>query len=193
MFKSRSTFGSLLAAARQRMHPPEFRIGEPLWPRETADELGEALKRFAAVAAAAPPTPAAGAPAAPPVSAPAAPPAAAAGLFDEQIAAIGTMVWRLRNEIVKQADGPQAASLRYAASYLDALWGQLSDAGVEIRDHTGEAVPRRGVYLLKTVAHQPVSGIKHQLVIETLKPTIYFNEKILQVGEVIVGTPNPSN
>lgn len=169
MFKPRSRLDRLLAAMRQRMHPPEFRIREPLWPHGMADELGEALKRAAAET-----------------------PAARVGnLFDDQIAAIGTKVWRLRNEVIKQSDGPQATSLRYVASYLDALWEQLSDAGLEIRDHTGEAVPKTGVYMLKTVAHQPTDGIRHRRVIETLKPTIYLNEKILQIGEVIVGTPKP--
>ncbi len=171
MFKPRSKFAKLFAAIRQRMHPPEFRIGEPLWAREMVDELSEILRRVAVE------TPAARN----------APP------FDEQIVAIGTKVWRLRNEIMKQADGPQAAGLRYATTYLNALWEQLSDAGIEIRDHTGEAVPRTGVYMLKVVAHQPVDGLGRQRVIETLKPTIYFNEQVLQVGEVIVGTPKPSS
>lgn len=171
MFKPRSKLDRLLVAIRQRMHPPEFRIGEPLWTRETADELGEALRRLA-------------------VETPAVP---GAGLSDAQIIIIGTKVWRLRNEIIKQADGPQTTSLRYATTYLNALWEQLSDTGIEIRDHTGEAVPRTGVYMLKIVAHQPMDGIRHQRVIETLKPTIYFNEKILQIGEVVVGTPKPSN
>ncbi len=171
MLKPRSKLDRLRTVIRQRMHPPEFRISEPLWPGEIVEELAEALKRFAAATPMAPRT----------------------GLFDEQIAAIGTRVWRLRNEILKQAESPREASASYAANHLDALWEQLSDAGIEIRDHTGEAVPRRGVYMLKTVAHQPTDSIEHQRVIETLKPTIYFNDKILQVGEVIVGTPKPSN
>lgn len=172
MFKPRSKLDRLFAAMRQRMHPPEFRIGQPLWTREMMDELGEALRRVAVETKA----------------------ASAAPPFDERkIVAIGTKVWRLRNEILKQADGPQAAGLRYATTYLHALWEQLTDAGIEIRDHTGEAVPRTGVYMLKVVAHQPMDGLGRQRVIETLKPTIYFNEQVLQVGEVIVGTPKPSN
>lgn len=171
MLKPRSRLNRLLTAIRQRRHPPEFRIAEPLWSREISHELGEALKQLALER----------------------PAASEVTLFEEQIVAIGTKVWRLRNEIIKQADGPQATNLKYATSYLNALWEQLADAGIEIRDHNGEPVPRTGVYMLKTVAHQPMNGIKRQQVIETLKPTIYLNEKILQVGEVVVGTPNPSN
>jgi hypothetical protein len=153
------------------LHPPEFRIGEPLWTRETAEEFGEALRRLAAEPAA----------------------AGGSGTFDGQMVTICTKVWRLRNEIIKQADDPQAKDLSYATAYLDSLWEQLSDAGLEIRDHTGEAIPKTGIYMLKVVAQQPMDGITHRRVIETLKPTIYFNEKILQVGEVIVGIPKPSN
>jgi hypothetical protein len=167
MLKSQSTWKRLAAVLRQRRYPPEFRIGEPLWSGEIATQVCEALQRQMAE------------PTLPPL----------AGLVDEQIVAIGTRLWRLRSEMMRQAEDSRAAALRSAYRHLDALWEQLTEAGIEVRDHTGEAVPKSGIYLLKTIAHQPVSGISHQRVIETLKPTIYFNERLIQVGEVIVGTP----
>jgi hypothetical protein len=169
MYKPQSKLERLFAVVRQWKHPAEFRIGEPTWPGEIAEKLCEVLKRQSSEPRR---------------------PTAVNGLVDEQIVAIGTRLWRLHSEMMRRSEeARQANALRYAYRYLEALWEQLAEAGVEIRDHTGEAVPKTGIYLLKTIAHQPMSGIKHHRVIETLKPTIYFNKKILQVGEVIVGTP----
>ena len=168
MFKPPSKLERLLATLRQRRHPAEFRIDEPLWPGAIAEHLCEALKRHASESPPAPP---------------------ASPLLDEQLVALGTRLWRLHNEMMKQAEERPPAALRYAYTHLEALWEQWAEAGIEIRDHTGEAVPKSGSYLLKTVAYQTVSGIKQRRVIETLKPTIYFNKRIIQVGEVIVGTP----
>jgi hypothetical protein len=43
---------------------------------------------------------------------------------------------------------------------------------------------------LKVVAFQPTPGIGRERVIETIKPTIYFKGKAIQMGEVIVGRPD---
>jgi hypothetical protein len=171
MFKPQSTLERLFAAVRQRRYPAEFRISEPHWPEEIAEQLSTALQRETSQSRA----------------------RDVAGLADEQIVAIGTKLWRLRSEMMRQAQDQKPPALRYAYRHLDALWTQLAEAGIEVRDHTGEAVPKSGIYLLKTVAYQPVSGINRQCVIETLKPTIYFNNRIIQVGEVIVGTPKQPN
>jgi hypothetical protein len=42
---------------------------------------------------------------------------------------------------------------------------------------------------LKVLCFQPTPGLRRERVIETIKPTIYFKGKTIQMGEVIVGKP----
>ena len=56
-----------------------------------------------------------------------------------------------------------------------------------IKDHTGEifdyGLP------LNVVTTQPSPGITKERVLETLKPTIYWQEQMIQMGEVVIATP----
>jgi hypothetical protein len=42
---------------------------------------------------------------------------------------------------------------------------------------------------LTVITTQPTAGIAKERVIETIKPTIYWNETIIQTGEVVIATP----
>jgi hypothetical protein len=42
---------------------------------------------------------------------------------------------------------------------------------------------------LKVVTSQPAPGIARETVIETIKPTIYWQQQIIQTGEVVIATP----
>jgi len=42
---------------------------------------------------------------------------------------------------------------------------------------------------LKVVTTQPTPGITKESVIETIKPTIYWQKQIIQMGEVVIATP----
>jgi hypothetical protein len=41
---------------------------------------------------------------------------------------------------------------------------------------------------LTVITTQPTAGIAKERVIETIKPTIYWNETIIQTGEVVIAT-----
>jgi len=71
---------------------------------------------------------------------------------------------------------------------LDKIWDVLVDElRMEIIDHTGNDFDYGMV--LKVVTTQPMAGIKKERVIQTLKPTINWRNKNIQIGEVIVATP----
>ena len=60
---------------------------------------------------------------------------------------------------------------------------------MDIRDHTNEPVPEYGSIGLSVLAYQPMPGISRERVIETVKPSVYVDGRLLQMGQVIVGTP----
>lgn len=168
-FAQQSRLGRLRAALRQWMYPAEFRIPETVWSEKIAAQLGEALT-------AARTTDGGG----------------RQDLADKHLVAIGTRLWRLRSEIMRNDAEQSPAALRHASRHLEVLWDRFSEAGLDIFDHTGEAMPEVGDYLLKVIEYQPTNRVECNRVLETVKPTIRFNKKIIQVGEVIVGTPEKS-
>lgn len=105
---------------------------------------------------------------------------------------VGTGLWRMRERMVEPQGGEPLPEMRRAYRHLEALMDTLAQMGVRIHGHTNEQVPACGIYALKAVAYEPTPGLVCERVIETIKPTIYFGSQVIQVGEVVVGTPPTS-
>lgn len=104
-------------------------------------------------------------------------------------AELGTSLWRLRNRLVDRSTRRPIESARHAFLHLEAMWDTLREAGIEIQDHDGERLPEGGVLRLKAVAYQPTAGLARETVLETIRPTISAGDRLLQMGEVVVGVP----
>ena len=160
-----------LSELRQRAFPKPFRIERPRWPSDAAEWLRVIAARGAMAGAAVPP---------PPVNAP----------IQESmdfLAVVGTGLWRLKQRMVQPGTDRPLEEMRRAYRHLESTWDALAQAGVEIIDHTGK--PYDTGLAIKVIAFQPVADLTRERVIETLKPTIYYHADRLQMGEVIVGTP----
>lgn len=98
---------------------------------------------------------------------------------------VGTLVWRIQRRLSDISELP--ANLRRVSRDLEATWDALTQSGIEIKDHNNQEY-HPGM-ALRVITSQPVASLTRQQIIETLKPTIYYKDKILQMGEVIVGVP----
>ncbi len=100
---------------------------------------------------------------------------------------LATGIWRTQQRINSalgvEVDGERRAIMRHLSSCVDAL----TSAEIEVRDPTGE--PYVAGMALKVIAFQPMNNVKHEFVAEVIKPSIYHQGHLAQVGEVIVGTP----
>jgi hypothetical protein len=106
----------------------------------------------------------------------------------EALTAIATDLWRLRGRLVDPDTGEPREETRRAFRYLRSVWDTLEESGVRIVDHTGEPFdPGRR---LSAAAFQPTAGLAREVVLETLRPSVYYHEQQVQMGEVIVGTPD---
>ncbi|WP_152363694.1 hypothetical protein [Microlunatus speluncae] len=94
------------------------------------------------------------------------------------VADLATAVWRLRGKV-----GEDDPAYRHLRSTLDAL----TDAGVEAQSHDGAAYDPG--LRLSVVAFQPTPGLGRELIIETIRPSVYVRGQLLRMGAVIVGTP----
>ena len=156
-----------IAGLRQWAFPREFRIP----PSPYAHELEDILNLVRAAIA----TP------------PQERPTAADGDRLKLLADVGTGLWRLKQKMVKPGTDQPLDEMKRAFRHLESVWDALSQAGTEIQDHTDNAFdPGMSI---KVIAYQPSPGLTREKIIETIKPTIYYNGRLIQMGEVIVGRP----
>lgn len=98
-----------------------------------------------------------------------------------------TNLWRVRSQLLQPGTDRPREEMRRAYRPFEAAWNALTQANIEVFDHTGN--PFHSGLLLRVLAFQPTPDLDQETVIETLRPTIYYKKHLLQPGEVIVGTP----
>jgi hypothetical protein len=100
---------------------------------------------------------------------------------------MGTTLWRLRQKMVHAGTDQPLDEMRRAYRHFEAAWDLLAQTGVEIQDHTD--LPYDTGMDLNVLTFQPMPDFKCEIVVETMRPTIYYKGRMVQRGEVIVGTP----
>jgi hypothetical protein len=175
----------MLVLLRQLLHPAPFRIARPQWP----DDLAVLLAYRSALGDAVPAAPSAIASGESDREGPTAGATATSRADVEQrlLVDLGTGLWRLRQRLLDPATGEPREEVRKAYRHFASSWDALQDAGVEVQDHTGHLYDPG--HSLKVIAFQPVPELSQDTVVETIRPSIYYGGRRLQVGEVIVGTP----
>lgn len=101
------------------------------------------------------------------------------------IAEFATGLWRIKRKTdgMDELKGPMQPVRRHIESTIDTL----TSAKVEIQNHTGEKYITG--MALKVIAFQPASSVQVERIAETIKPSIFYKDKLIQRGEVIVETP----
>lgn len=162
-----------LGGLRQLLFPAPLRISMAPWPQGWEEALKEAVAGTAA-----------------PPAAPSGPeqPASSAGAPDPGwLADLGTGLWRLRQRMLEPGTERPLEEMRRAFRHVESLMDVAGGIGLEIQNHTGAAY--HSGMRLQVLAFQPTPGVHREKVGETVKPTIYLNGTMIQMGEVIVATP----
>jgi hypothetical protein len=76
---------------------------------------------------------------------------------------------------------------KWLVRQLESARDALSAVGIEAKGHTGESyVPGLAVTVL---AFEPKAGTISDVIAETVKPSVFFRDALVQPAEVIVSTP----
>ena len=150
---------------RQLLYPREFRI--PVLPWQ--GELVAALQQLTTATGSTPS------------------PREEAGPDPRFLAEVGTGLWRLRQRMVEPGTDRPVAEMRRAFRHLESVMDVMAEAGVEIQDHTDD--PFDAGLSLQVIAFQPTPGVQRERVAETIKPTVYLEGRMIQMGEVFVASP----
>lgn len=114
---------------------------------------------------------------------------ASRGVADSVLPDLCTGLWRLRRRMTGPGTDRPVEEMKRPFRHLESVWSTLAEAGVEIRDHTDEDVPAHGSLGLSVLAYQPMPGFTSERVIETVRPSVYVGGQLVQMGQVIIGTP----
>ncbi len=168
-----SILRDLGGSLRQFIFPKEFRIAKPLWPVDFKESLAgliqqiedESTRNISAEES------------------------GASSNLDkvELLADVATGLWRARkNLVVKGSDTPREGMSK-VFRHVQSIYDALEVAGMQIRDHTREKwADGRSI---NVVAFQPMPELSQETIIETIKPSVFYNDKHIQKAQVIVGTP----
>ena len=185
-----TVWGRLRAEARQRRHHRPFRIAEPAWD---AAERARLLAIVDAVtrARAEPADRADGADRAEPADrfgqADGAEPARdPSPLAERELSAAATNLWRARRKIAKSGVA-ESREGKQVARYLRATQEALDQAGVVIQDHDGSEF--HPDLLIEVMAVTEDASLSRDVVVETVRPSVYLGDRRIQMGQVIVAGP----
>jgi hypothetical protein len=112
--------------------------------------------------------------------------------FTKAVLTVATNAWKLRSRLIDLKSGEPREDLkkedvRKLSRHIDAIFEAFGQIELEVKDRTGEpfdyGLPE------KVVTTQPQPGLKKEQIIETLRPSIYWNKQLAQQGEVVIATP----
>lgn len=190
--------GRLGAALGQWRQPPEFRVPPPLldpaqaaWVADVLEEVEAAEALAAAAAAQSADTAGAEGPAAIGTggtartdAADAEPPGSGA------LVGAATGIWRALRKLDQGPGSLSPADLRQIRLQVRASRQALADDGLEIQEHDGE--PFDSGLSLEALVFQDDAELTREVVLETVRPSVYFRGRRIQMGQVIVGRPPQS-
>ena len=103
------------------------------------------------------------------------------------LAVIATQTWKLRTRLQSYGTNQPTADLPRLFRHVQILQDTFQDLGLRLHDPVGE--PFDFGLPLTVITSQPIPGATREYVLETIKPTIYWNHRLLQPGEVVVAVP----
>jgi len=98
-----------------------------------------------------------------------------------------TGLWRLRGRLVKPGTSEPLEETKRAYRHFETAWDALVNAGFRVEDYTKQ--PFRTGLNVDVLAYEEAPGLSSEIILETVKPGVFYNDTLIQRGEVIVGTP----
>lgn len=103
------------------------------------------------------------------------------------LAVIATNAWRAQNKMVDPMTGEAKEEMKRVYRYIETIIESLSQMGIQIIDPVGHQYDSG--MALNVLSYEPTPGLTKEEIKETIKPSIALNGHLIQMGEVIIGTP----
>jgi hypothetical protein len=110
--------------------------------------------------------------------------------LDTSLAVLATHIWRAQGRMVDPKTHEPREDMRRLYRHIEGSLDTFAGMGVRICDWVGH--PYDTGLPLKVISFQPSSELSCDTVIEAVRPAVYWQDRLIQVGEVVVGIP-PNN
>ena len=100
---------------------------------------------------------------------------------------LANVAWALQRKSCDPVTNERKEEFRPIARHIDQLSEYLEEFGVKIQNHTNELFDSG--QSLEVIAFQPTAGISRDVVVETIRPTVYIKGIRIQMGQIVVATP----
>lgn len=107
------------------------------------------------------------------------------------LVAIANTYFRAKKKMLDPTTGEPHESMARVYKDIDRIGRQLMEMGFQIKDHTGDAYDDGQP--MKVITSNPRPEATRKYVLETLTPTIYWNDRIIQHAEIEIVTPIAKN
>lgn len=107
------------------------------------------------------------------------------------LVSIATNAWRVKIKMVDATTGEVREEMKRVDRHIEAIYRSLAEVGIVIRDHTGDAYDEGQP--MNVIASKPTPGLDRKRVSETLLPSIFWNNRLVQNGHIEIATPVFSN
>jgi len=109
-------------------------------------------------------------------------------VIDEKpLASLATNAWRAKARMLDTDTGEVKDDMKRVYRHIEAIVESLKQLGVETIDQT-ERNYDSGM-ALKVISFEPTPGVSKETIKETIKPSVIWQGRLIQIGEIIVGTP----
>jgi hypothetical protein len=106
------------------------------------------------------------------------------------IASVVTNLWRAKMKMVEPATGEAKEETRRIYRHIEGALETFQQLGVTITEMANQ--PYDPGLPVKVLSFQPAPGVKRDTILEVVRPTIIWQDTLLQMGEIVVGIPPES-
>jgi hypothetical protein len=106
------------------------------------------------------------------------------------LVSVATNAWRAKQRMKDPQTGEIREEMRRVDRHVEAIIRNLNDLGIVIRDHTGDTYDEGQP--MKVIASKPTAGLRAKQISETLLPSVFWNDRLVQNGEVEISVPAES-
>jgi len=107
--------------------------------------------------------------------------------LDGSLSGLATQIWRAKARTIDPETGAPREDMRRINRHIDGALEMFAEMGLTMNDWVKQ--PYDPGLPLKVLTFQPTPGILRDTVLEAVRPTVIWKDRLLQMGEVIVGTP----
>jgi hypothetical protein len=103
------------------------------------------------------------------------------------LGSLATHVWRAKKKMIEAETGEPREEMKRVYRHVEGVFDVFAQMGIVLNDWLDQ--PYDAGLPVKVLSFQPTPGLSRDMILEVVRPTVIWKDRLLQLGEVIVGIP----